>query len=50
MNENQELEEKLRMNNVELKACYDIIKELINKNEKIEKILKDELGIEIIKQ
>lgn len=36
------------MNNIELNACYDIIKELLNKNGKIEKILKDKLGIEII--
>ena len=48
MNENQELEEQLRMNNIELNACYKIIKELLNKNKKIEKILKDKLGIEII--
>ena len=48
MNENQELEEKLRMNNIELNACYKVIKELLNKNKKIEKILKDKLGIEII--
>lgn len=47
MNENQELEEKLRMNSIELNACYKIIKELLNKNKKIEKILKDKLGIEI---
>ena len=47
MNENQELEEKLRMNNIELNACYKIIKELLDKNKKIEKILKDKLGIEI---
>ena len=46
--ENQELENKLKMNNIELNACYDIIKELLNKNEKIQKILKDKLGIEII--
>ena len=48
INKNQELEEKLRMNNIELNACYKIIKELLNKNKKIEKILKDKLGIEII--
>ena len=47
MNENQELEEKLRMNNIELNACYKIIKELLDKNKKIKKILKDKLGIEI---
>ena len=47
MNENQELEEKLRMNNIELNACYKIIKELLDKIKKIEKILKDKLGIEI---
>lgn len=44
--ENQELETKLRMNNIELNACYKIIEELIDKNEKIENILKDKLGIE----
>ena len=48
INEKQELENKLKLNNIELKACYDIIKELLNKNEKIETILKDKLGIEII--
>ena len=48
INEKQELENKLKLNNIELKACYDIIKELLNKNEKIEMILKDKLGIEII--
>lgn len=48
INENQELEEKLRMNNIELNACYKIIKELLDKNKKIESIIKDKLGIEII--
>ena len=48
ISENQKLENKLKMNNIELNACYNIIKELLNKNEKIEKILKDKLGIEII--
>ena len=47
INENQELEEKLKMNSIELNACYKIIKELLDKNKKIEKILKDKLGIEI---
>ena len=36
------------MNHIELNACYDIIKELLYKNEKIEKILKDKLGIAIV--
>ena len=48
INKNQELENKLKMNNIELNACYKIIKELLDKNKKIEKILKDKLGIEII--
>lgn len=48
INEKQELENKLKLNNIELNACYDIIKELLNKNEKIEKILKDKLGSEIL--
>ena len=48
INENKELEDKLKMNNIELNACYKIIKDLIDKNEKIEKILKDKLGIEIV--
>lgn len=47
INEKQKLENTLKLNNIELKACYDIIKELLNKNEKIQKILKDKLGIEI---
>ena len=36
------------MNSIELNACYKIIKELLDKNKKIERILKDKLGIEII--
>ena len=48
INENRELEDKLKMNHIELNACYDIIKELLYKNEKIEKILKDKLGIAIV--
>lgn len=36
------------MNSIELNACYNIIKELLDKNKKIERILKDKLGIEII--
>lgn len=48
LNKNQELEEKLKMNSIELNACYNIIKELLDKNKKIERILKDKLGIEII--
>ena len=49
INENQELAEKIEMNSIELNACYNIIKNLLNKNEKMEKILKDKLGIEMTK-
>lgn len=49
INENQELTEKIKMNSIELNACYNIIKDLLNKNEKMEKILKDKLGIEMTK-
>ncbi len=48
LNKNQKLEEKIRMNNIELNACYKVIKELLDKNKKIEEIIKDKLGIEII--
>ena len=36
------------MNNIELNACYKIIKELLDKNKQIESIIKNKVGIEII--
>ena len=44
--QNQEMAEKLKFNEIELNACYDVIKEQLNKSEKMAKILKDRLGIE----
>ena len=36
INQNKELENNLKMNEIELNACYNVIKEIISKNEKIE--------------
>ena len=44
---NQENSKKLDYNKIELEACYDVIKELNEKDEKIEKILKEKLGINL---
>lgn len=44
------LESKLRGKNIELNACYDVIKNLLQKNEKMQKILKDKLGINFDKE
>ena len=47
--ERKMLEEKTRVNKIELNACYDVIKDLLKKNEKMQKILKDKLGIDFEK-
>lgn len=35
-------------NKIELDACYNVIKEIQEKNEKMNKILKDKLGITLL--
>ena len=45
----KDLETKLRGKDIELNACYDVIKKLLDKNEKMQKILNDKLGIDIEK-
>lgn len=45
----KDLETKLRGKDIELNACYDVIKELLQKNEKMQKILNDKLGIDVEK-
>ena len=46
----KDLETKLRGKDIELNACYDVIKELLDKNEKMQKILNDKLGINFYKE
>ena len=41
----KDIETKLRSKDIELNACYDVIKDLLQKNEKMQKILKERLGI-----
>ena len=41
----KDIESKLRGKDIELNACYDVIKDLLQKNEKMQKILKERLGI-----
>lgn len=48
--QNKELEHKLKMNKIELDACYDIMRNELDKNEKMQKILKEKLGIDFIEQ
>lgn len=45
----KDLETKLRGKDIELNACYDVIKDLLQKNEKMQKIVNDKLGIDIKK-
>ena len=45
----KDLETKLRGKDIELNACYDVIKELLQKNEKMQEILNDKLGIDVEK-
>ena len=44
----KDIETKLRGKDIELNACYDVIKDLLQKNEKMQKILSEKLGIDII--
>jgi hypothetical protein len=44
---NKESSKKIDYNKIELEACYDVIKELNEKNEKMEKILKEKYGIDL---
>ncbi len=44
--ENDEMNKKLKYNKIELEACYNVIKDFTEKNEKMEKILKEKLGID----
>ncbi len=44
---NQENCKKLDYNKIELNTCYDVIKELNEKKEKIEKILKEKLSMDL---
>ena len=44
---NKESSKKIDYNKVELEACYDVIKELNEKNEKMEKILKEKYGVDL---
>ena len=46
----KDIESKLRGKDIELNACYDVIKELLQKNEKMQKILKERLGIDLNKE
>ena len=46
----KDLETKLRGKDIELNACYDVIKDLLQKNEKMQKILKQKLGIDFDKE
>ena len=48
--ERKDLETNLRGKNIELNACYDVIKDLLQKNEKMQKILKNKLGINFDKE
>ena len=42
---NEDLAHKLNLKDIELNACYGVIKQELDKNEKLQKILKDKLGI-----
>ena len=46
----KDLEAKLRCKDIELNACYDVIKDLLQKNEKMQKLLKEKLGIDFDKE
>ena len=43
--ESDEMDKKLKYNKIEMEACYNIIKDFTEKNERMEKILKEKLGI-----
>ncbi len=44
--ENDEMDKKLKYNKIELEACYNVIKDFTEKNARMEKILKEKLGID----
>ena len=44
--ENDEMDKKLKYNKIELEACYNVIKDFTEKNARMEKILKERLGID----
>ena len=48
LKKNQELEQQLSQNKIELHACYNVIKEIQEKNENMNKILKDKSGITLV--
>ncbi len=41
----KDIETKVQGKDIELNACYDVIKDLLQKNEKMQKILSEKLGI-----
>ena len=45
--QNEELVHKLNLKDIELNACYGVIKQELDKSAKLQKILKEKLGIEI---
>ena len=47
--ERKDLETNLRGKNIELNACYDVINDLLNKNEKMQKILSEKLELDFDK-
>ena len=47
--QNEELSNQLSLKNIELNACYGVIRQELDKNEKLQKILKEKLGIEFNK-
>ena len=47
--QNEELSNQLSLKNIELNACYGVIRQELDKNEKLQKILKEKLGMEFNK-
>lgn len=45
--ENTEMEKKIRNKYIELEACYNVIKDFTKKNELMQKIIKEKLGINL---
>ena len=43
--ENDDMDKKLKYNKIELEACYNVIKDFTEKNERMKKILKEKLNI-----
>lgn len=48
--ERKDLETNLRGKNIELNACYDVIKDRLQKNERMQKVLKEKLDINFDKE